>query len=136
MTGTYTSQADIWSVGVITYMLLSSQMPFYGQERQEIVEQIMTAQYNLNGRRWKRVSAKAKSFVEDLLVLDPNERLTGDAACASTWLNIRFAMTVRGPTDDELWTCIETFRKFVGYSKLKKLVRVDWNCCDVFLGDW
>jgi serine/threonine protein kinase len=31
--GSYTSQADLWSVGVIAYMLLSSQMPFYGRKR-------------------------------------------------------------------------------------------------------
>jgi serine/threonine protein kinase len=36
--GTYTSQADLWSVGVITYMLLSSRMPFYGRSRSQIVE--------------------------------------------------------------------------------------------------
>jgi len=31
--GSYTSQADLWSIGVIAYMLLSSQMPFYGRKR-------------------------------------------------------------------------------------------------------
>ena len=39
--GKYTKQADLWSVGVIAYMLMSSQMPFYGRTRGDIVEQIM-----------------------------------------------------------------------------------------------
>ena len=39
--GKYTKQADLWSIGVIAYMLMSSQMPFYGRTRGEIVAQIM-----------------------------------------------------------------------------------------------
>jgi serine/threonine protein kinase len=39
--GKYTKQADLWSIGVIAYMLMSSQMPFYGRKRSDIVEQIM-----------------------------------------------------------------------------------------------
>jgi calcium-dependent protein kinase len=39
--GKYTKQADLWSVGVIAYMLMSSQMPFYGRTRSDIVDQIM-----------------------------------------------------------------------------------------------
>lgn len=39
--GKYSEQADLWSVGVIAYMLMSSQMPFYGKKRSHIVEQIM-----------------------------------------------------------------------------------------------
>jgi serine/threonine protein kinase len=39
--GKYTKQADLWSVGVIAYMLMSSQMPFYGRARSDIVDQIM-----------------------------------------------------------------------------------------------
>jgi serine/threonine protein kinase len=39
--GKYTKQADLWSIGVIAYMLMSSQMPFYGRTRDDIVEKIM-----------------------------------------------------------------------------------------------
>lgn len=37
----YTKEADLWSIGVIAYMLLSSQMPFYGRTRVKIAERIM-----------------------------------------------------------------------------------------------
>jgi calcium-dependent protein kinase len=121
--GHYTSQADIWSVGVIAYMLLSSQMPFYGRQRAHIIEQIMNCQFDFKGCRWKKVSAQAKAFVEDLLVLDPDDRASADSAFRNMWLNQRFTMTVRGPTDDEMDMTVETFQKFAGYSKLKKLVR-------------
>jgi len=50
--GSYTKQADVWSVGVIAYMLLSSQMPFYGRKRHHIVEQILGGKYNFRGRQY------------------------------------------------------------------------------------
>jgi serine/threonine protein kinase len=85
--GNYTAQADLWSVGVITYMLLSSQMPFYGRKRRHIIEQILRCEYDFMGRRWKRISPQAKAFIEDLLVVDPDERATAEVAAASTWLS-------------------------------------------------
>lgn len=119
--GTYTSQADLWSVGVIAYMLLSSQMPFYGRKRSHIVEQIMSCEYDFKGRRWKRVSSQAKSFVEDMLVADPEDRATAREAQQSMWLNKRFSATARAPTLDEFDTTAESMQKYAGYSHLKKL---------------
>jgi calcium-dependent protein kinase len=40
LAGKYTKQADLWSIGVIAYMLMSSQMPFYGRKRSQIIEKI------------------------------------------------------------------------------------------------
>jgi len=40
LAGNYTQQADLWSVGVIAYMLMSSQMPFYGRKRCQIIDKI------------------------------------------------------------------------------------------------
>jgi Ca2+-binding EF-hand superfamily protein len=119
--GTYTSQADLWSVGVIAYMLLSSQMPFYGRKRSHIVEQIMQCKYDFKGRRWKRVSPQARTFVEDLLVLDPEDRVTANEALQSSWLNKRYAATVRAPTIEEVDTTANTIKKYSTYSHLKKL---------------
>jgi calcium-dependent protein kinase len=47
LNGKYTKQADLWSVGVIAYMLMSSQMPFYGRTRSDIVDQIMMGYVHL-----------------------------------------------------------------------------------------
>mmetsp|Transcript_4005 Transcript_4005/g.6698 ORF Transcript_4005/g.6698 Transcript_4005/m.6698 type:complete len:785 (-) Transcript_4005:21-2375(-) len=119
--GTYSYQADLWSIGVITYMLLSSQMPFYGRKRSHIVEQIMQCKYDFKGRRWKRVSPQAKAIVEDLLVGDPDDRATAEQIMQSTWLNKRFTATTRGPTLDEIDTTAGTMKKYASYSHLKKL---------------
>lgn len=119
--GNYTEAADLWSVGVIAYMLLSSQMPFYGKKRRHIVELIMDCKYDFKGRRWKRCSKQAQGFVEDLLVVDPEDRATAGSAYRSTWLNRRQMATVRNPHAEENEKAQQSLLKYAGYSKLKKV---------------
>jgi serine/threonine protein kinase len=119
--GSYTKQADVWSVGVIAYMLLSSQMPFYGRKRQHIVEQILGGKYDFRGRRWRKIGTPAKDFVRDLLVVDPEERLDAERASSCVWLNKRFAATVRGPKDSEILQAKDSMYRYAGYTKLKKM---------------
>jgi len=119
--GSYTRQADVWSVGVIAYMLLSSQMPFYGQKRQHIVEQILSGKYDFRGRRWRKITEPAKDFVRDLLVIDPDERLDAERASSCTWLNKRFNATIRGPRAQENRQAGKSMTRYAGYTKLKKM---------------
>ena len=119
--GSYTKQADVWSVGVIAYMLLSSQMPFYGRKRQHIVEQILGGKYDFRGRRWRKIAEPAKDFVRDLLVIDPDERLDAERASSCVWLNKRFSATVRGPKEFEILKAKHSMTQYAGYTKLKKM---------------
>ena len=162
--GKYTKQADLWSVGVIAYMLLSSQMPFYGKMKKQIAEvsicgfskrssssgpplfifcllihlfvmvsrikskrtnlnrqKILKGKYDFKGRRWKRVSQQAKSFVDDLLVVDPEERLTAEQASHVFWLNRGFRASVRNPDLDDLQSAKDCLRNFANYSNLNKV---------------
>ncbi|KAG7355129.1 serine:threonine protein kinase [Nitzschia inconspicua] len=119
--GSYTRKADIWSIGVITYMLLSSQMPFYGRKRRHIIEQILNCQYDFRGRRWKRISQQAKNFIEELLVFDQDERIDATTALSLTWLNKRFAATTRGPQKEEETMARQAMLRYAGYTKLKRM---------------
>ncbi len=119
--GSYTKQADVWSVGVIAYMLLSSQMPFYGRKRQHIVEQILGGKYDFRGRRWRKIAEPAKDFVRDLLVVDPDERLDAERASSCVWLNKRYSATLRGPEESEILKAKDSMTRYAGYTKLKKM---------------
>ena len=119
--GKYSSQADIWSIGVIAYMLLSSQMPFFGRKRKQIVHSIMKGTFDFKGRRWKRLSAQSKEFVRSLLVVDPQERLDADEALSAVWLNRRLTATVRNPYEEELEGATNSIVRYSNYSKLKKM---------------
>ena len=103
-------------------MLLSSAMPFYGRKRRDVMEKIMTCEYDFKGRRWKSVSQQAKDFVADLIVTEADERPTAAEALSHVWLNRRYGATVRAPTVAEASESYKSIKAFSGYSKLKKLV--------------
>jgi serine/threonine protein kinase len=96
--------------------------------RRHIVELILACNYSFKGRRWKRISKPAKEFVEDLLVLDPEDRATAESAYRSTWLNRRQMVTVRNPNAEETEKTQQALFHYAGYSKLKKLVRGSALC--------
>lgn len=67
------------------------------------------------------VSKAGKAFVDDLLVVDPDDRATCDEATKATWLNRRFNATVRNPDADEIDSAKNSMVKFAGYSRLRQV---------------
>ena len=121
--GAYTSKADCWSIGVLLYMLLSSQLPFYGKKRRQVVETIIKAKYNYSGRRWKKVSPEARSLVDALLQIDPEKRPTAEEALHCEWLEnkakLRASLHYDKKTEDEAMDQVQaTIQNFADYSKL------------------
>ena len=79
------------------------------------------SEYEFRGRSWRRVSSQGKAFVDDLLVLDPNDRATAEEALRASWLNRRHTATVRNPYSDEIERVRQSLQDFSGYSKLRKI---------------
>lgn len=84
--GHYTSKADVWSIGVIAFMLLCSEMPFYGRHRRQVAENIMHGRYDMSASIWKNISMDAKEFVISLLVRNPGKRPTAHNCQKLEWL--------------------------------------------------
>jgi calcium-dependent protein kinase len=120
--GDYDSKADMWSLGVITFMLLSSSMPFYGESRSAVVDQILHGKYKFQSKRWRQVSDDAKDYVKSLLRRRPEKRpMASTVLQESQWLcqEIRNSTAL---TDQELMDTIQaSIQAFAGYKTLKKL---------------
>jgi len=82
----YGKEVDMWSIGVITYILLCGFPPFYGDTVPEIFEQIMEANFDYPEEYWGTVSKEAKDFINRLLVVDSDKRLTATDALRHPWL--------------------------------------------------
>jgi len=74
----YDKSVDLWSVGVITYVLLCGYPPFYAPSQPLLFEKIINADYDFPEPEWTHISDTAKEFIKNLLLLDPKKRLTVD----------------------------------------------------------
>jgi len=82
----YDKEVDLWSIGVITYLLLCGFPPFYGETLPEVFEQIMKADYDFPDPYWTDISKDAKDFISKLLVVDSKKRLTAKQAMQHPWI--------------------------------------------------
>jgi len=82
----YREWADMWSVGVITYILLCGYPPFACEDTRDLLEMIQAADYEYDPDYWSDISDGAKNFVDGLLTLDHNARLTAKDALEHPWL--------------------------------------------------
>merc|ERR1712063_87329 len=82
----YDKEVDLWSIGVITYILLCGFPPFYNEHLPILFESIMKAEYDYPEDYWDEISDTAKNFIDRLLVVDPTKRMTTGEALAHPWL--------------------------------------------------
>merc|ERR1712137_1090854 len=82
----YDKEVDLWSIGVITYILLCGFPPFYNEHLPVLFESIMKAEYDYPEDYWDEISDTAKNFIDRLLVVDPAKRMTTQQALAHPWL--------------------------------------------------
>ncbi len=76
----YSKQCDIWSCGVIMYVLLSGHFPFFGKTEEEIKKKILSGKFNFNKQYFNHVSDKAKDLIKKCLKYDKNKRITAEEA--------------------------------------------------------
>jgi serine/threonine protein kinase len=85
---------DMWAMGVITFIILAGYPPFSdeGGHMRLMFDKIKKAQYTFDAEYWSHISPEAKSFIQGMLTLDPNRRLTAADALQHPWVRILFAI--------------------------------------------
>lgn len=84
--GQYDNEVDIWSIGVITYVLLCGFTPFYGDNQRQLFERILHAKFDFPSPEWDDVSPSAKDFIKKVLVVNPADRLTAEQSLKHPWI--------------------------------------------------
>ncbi|XP_061903508.1 death-associated protein kinase 2 isoform X2 [Entelurus aequoreus] len=78
--------ADMWSIGVITYILLSGLSPFQGDSDEETLKNVLAINYQLDTRYFSTTSSTAKDFIQKLLVNNPSDRMTAAECLLHPWI--------------------------------------------------
>lgn len=119
--GVYTSQADLWSSGVIVYMLLSSHRPFYSKKRKVMIDKIMRCDYNFSKSYWDPISKEAKDMITNLLVMDPKKRMDATKALKHVWLSKEFKLSDRKPEQTTADAVQDNLMNYKDVHALKKI---------------
>lgn len=104
----YTNAVDLWAVGVVAYIILRGDFPFYHANRRKLYRKILSGTYSMDDEGWSKVSEGAKEFISRLLEVDPARRMTAVAALAHPWLRSHARTSARQPqeaTSGGEWSC-------------------------------
>ncbi|CAJ0930174.1 unnamed protein product, partial [Mesorhabditis belari] len=81
-----TLASDLWSVGTLTYILLTGVSPFHGDNDAETLKNVSKGSFRTDTEEWNVFSLSAKAFIQKLLTFDPNSRPSVKDALCSEWL--------------------------------------------------
>merc|ERR1719277_887033 len=117
LSGKYDHMCDLWSAGVIMYVLLCGYPPFTGRSDQEILTKVKNGSFTYEQKDWRHVSEDAKSLIKGLLKMDPLDRFTAKHALNHDWIKHKAPRA----TKVSLSSCFaENLRSFRSQSRLKK----------------
>ncbi|KAJ4955774.1 hypothetical protein NE237_012557 [Protea cynaroides] len=102
----YNMEADIWSIGVITYILLCGSRPFWARTESGIFRAVLRADPNFDDAPWPSVSPEAKDFVKRLLNKDHRKRMTAAQALTHPWLRDRICSV---PLDTMIYKLVKSY---------------------------
>lgn len=86
LSGKYDHLSDLWSVGVIMYVMLCGYPPFFGDNDSAVLAQVRSGKYEFEERDWKNVSPDAKHLVTCLLKFNPSDRYSAAQALNHVWI--------------------------------------------------
>ncbi|QDZ25223.1 calcium-dependent protein kinase [Chloropicon primus] len=117
----YGPPCDIWSIGVIMYIVLCGRPPFFGRTESAVFNNIMKAKARLeeNFKRdpWPKITKEAKDLIRKMLNMDPQARITASQALAHDWIR-KDGVAPDIPLDVNV---VQSLKDFTGYSKIKQL---------------
>eukprot|EP01017_Pseudomicrothorax_dubius_P047573 TRINITY_DN8567_c0_g1_i2.p1 TRINITY_DN8567_c0_g1~~TRINITY_DN8567_c0_g1_i2.p1 ORF type:complete len:346 (-),score=67.45 TRINITY_DN8567_c0_g1_i2:161-1198(-) len=117
----YDEKCDVWSVGVIAYILLCGYPPFNGPNDRAIMDKVIKGQYTFDTHEWSTVSDPAKNFIRKALEYDTDRRMSAYDALNDEWL-------VKASSNPELDRplVVNAFNNLKSFRADRKLAAATW----------
>ena len=112
----YTEKCDIWSLGVLLYVLLSGNSPFGGSTDEIVKMRIKSGKFDLEGKDWKNISVGAKDLIKKMLVKSPEKRLSACSALRHPWVQ------TGNITEGKVFETLLRVKDFSNHNKAKEVL--------------
>ncbi|KAF8751299.1 hypothetical protein HU200_012177 [Digitaria exilis] len=112
----YGPEADIWSIGVILYILLCGVPPFWAESEHGIFNSILRGQVDFSADPWPRISPGAKDLVKKMLTSDPKKRISAYDVLNHPWIK-EDGEAPDTPLDNAVMNRLKQFRAMNQFKK-------------------
>jgi len=117
LAGKYDQLSDLWSCGVIMYVMLCGYPPFFGETDAEVLSKVRLGNFSFNQTDWKNISEDAKNLIRFLLKMNPKDRYTAEQTLNHDWIKNKAPKATNVCLQQNQ---LENLRSFRSQNKLKK----------------
>ena len=116
----YDIKCDLWSCGIILYILLCGYPPFDGDNDQEIMKNVAESEFNFDGEEWVEISKEAKNLIKKLLRRDPKSRISAEEALKDNWIKHNLDLSKENVSKTQLKHQYKNLKNFSAKTKLQQ----------------
>lgn len=115
--GSYNESCDIWSCGVIMFVLLCGYPPFYSEQDKQVLKLVTIGKYHYDKHDWAGVSQDSKNLIDGMLIRNQHKRYTAEQAYNDVWIQKKAPKAADVPLPSGM---LDKLRSFRSANKLKK----------------